>query len=453
MNEFQSNMPKASSEFKLLNASIKGLFNQYDYEIDFSQNNISILIGPNGTGKTTILELLSFVFAPTTKSLEIMLNTPFKSLSFSMNNGCSISIEKICDDSFKWFEENIIFSFFKSNKKISSFSFEHIADEIRNIQTHGFGFRGGMKDELLSSRYGMNENFLEKLETHIRIHTNDLLPDEDSFQFIRASRLDKVLIEKKQRTHPHRENRDEVEPLTLVNKAIKELYIDFSKEYTTRLTSAAAILPKVYLEENVEDMSYSEFTARHIAYKEKIKKYTKVGLINFESSSNLYSELSQPFNLNVDESLYNRKKDFLISYLKVFEVTLGVFEIIYDQINLFINIFNKRNALTKKEIKCSTQGIEIISKGHNDPVPLDRLSSGEKHDLLMFYELIFGSGEIIFIDEPEISLHIEWQTDFIEQLIKICGMNNCQVVLTTHSPYIVNGHDELIAPKQVIENE
>ena len=53
--------------------NVNKLFNQFSYNIAFQNNNISILIGPNGTGKTTIMDFLSFVFVPTPKVLKKLL--------------------------------------------------------------------------------------------------------------------------------------------------------------------------------------------------------------------------------------------------------------------------------------------------------------------------------------------------------------------------------------------
>jgi len=47
---------------------------------------------------------------------------------------------------------------------------------------------------------------------------------------------------------------------------------------------------------------------------------------------------------------------------------------------------------------------------------------------------------LICIDEPEISLHPEWQTDIIGQLQKaFSGYEGCHFIIATHSPQIVAG--------------
>ena len=72
----------------------------------------------------------------------------------------------------------------------------------------------------------------------------------------------------------------------------------------------------------------------------------------------------------------------------------------------------------------------------------------------MFYNLIFASEDnsLVLIDEPEISLHIAWQEDYLELLMKICEMNHLQAVVATHSPNIINGHFEFF-PKKGFSDE
>jgi predicted ATPase len=67
------------------------------------------------------------------------------------------------------------------------------------------------------------------------------------------------------------------------------------------------------------------------------------------------------------------------------------------------------------------------------------LSSGEQQILILFTYIAFNStdGKIFIIDEPELSLHIKWQEDFLEKLEKITP-DSTQLLLATHSPILAN---------------
>ena len=64
----------------------------------------------------------------------------------------------------------------------------------------------------------------------------------------------------------------------------------------------------------------------------------------------------------------------------------------------------------------------------------------------MLYELIFNvkPNILVLLDEPEISLHITWQKEFLNDLLKIIKIQNIQVLIATHSPAIINDRWDLV---------
>ena len=86
--------------------------------------------------------------------------------------------------------------------------------------------------------------------------------------------------------------------------------------------------------------------------------------------------------------------------------------------------------------------MKVIDEVSGKPIPLSRLSSGEKEILVLFYNLLFENtdGGILLVDEPEMSLHIVWQRMFIDDLKKIAALRNLTVIIATHSPQIINGN-------------
>lgn len=79
-------------------------------------------------------------------------------------------------------------------------------------------------------------------------------------------------------------------------------------------------------------------------------------------------------------------------------------------------------------------------------IPLNELSSGEKHEIILFFELIFSVEQsiTILIDEPELSLHVAWQKNFINDLLNIINQLNkkINIIIATHSPYIINKYEK-----------
>lgn len=67
---------------------------------------------------------------------------------------------------------------------------------------------------------------------------------------------------------------------------------------------------------------------------------------------------------------------------------------------------------------------------------IDTLSSGEKQIIILLTYLAFSRGRIFIIDEPEISLHPLWQEEFLDG-VKNLMPPSTQLIIATHSPAIV----------------
>jgi predicted ATPase len=79
-------------------------------------------------------------------------------------------------------------------------------------------------------------------------------------------------------------------------------------------------------------------------------------------------------------------------------------------------------------------------------IDMTRASSGELGIVTSFLGLasVIEDGSLVFVDEPEISLHPEWQMQYIDLLLKTFGnFGGCHFVLATHSPLILSD----ISPK------
>ena len=66
-----------------------------------------------------------------------------------------------------------------------------------------------------------------------------------------------------------------------------------------------------------------------------------------------------------------------------------------------------------------------------------QLSSGEKQMLAILLTVLIEDNKhtVLFMDEPEVSLHIEWQKQLIDLILELNP--NVQIILTTHSPAVI----------------
>jgi predicted ATP-binding protein involved in virulence len=84
----------------------------------------------------------------------------------------------------------------------------------------------------------------------------------------------------------------------------------------------------------------------------------------------------------------------------------------------------------------------LYPTGQGNELSPDVLSSGEQHELVMFYEFLFKvpKDSLLLIDEPELSLHIDWQQKFLKDLIEIADLAGFDVIIATHAPSIINNY-------------
>jgi len=111
---------------------------------------------------------------------------------------------------------------------------------------------------------------------------------------------------------------------------------------------------------------------------------------------------------------------------------------------------DKRTLMQKKDdIRVEDETLEIDKRFgfrfvSNDELhtilTLDQLSSGEKQMIIQVYELLFRaqSGTLVMIDEPELSLQMMWQMNYLKNLTEIASLRGFQCVVATHSPQIFN---------------
>ena len=96
----------------------------------------------------------------------------------------------------------------------------------------------------------------------------------------------------------------------------------------------------------------------------------------------------------------------------------------------------KKIIRTENEIRFSQIGETLVPY---------QLSSGEKQILAILLTVLVEDQQhyILFMDEPEVSLHIEWQKRLIELILELNP--NVQIILTTHSPAVImNGWMDMV---------
>lgn len=83
---------------------------------------------------------------------------------------------------------------------------------------------------------------------------------------------------------------------------------------------------------------------------------------------------------------------------------------------------------------------ELAITANKETIPLQSLSSGEKQLLRILLETAAAREHCILIDEPELSMHVDWQHRLV-RCMQIVNPN-VQIVLATHSPEVMAELDD-----------
>ncbi|HBR21969.1 MAG TPA: hypothetical protein DD713_05285 [Nitrospiraceae bacterium] len=111
-----------------------------------------------------------------------------------------------------------------------------------------------------------------------------------------------------------------------------------------------------------------------------------------------------------------------------------------EPIDRFVNLTNGFLEQTDKKVSVAGRGsLDVYLKSSDKPRPISSLSSGERQLVVMLAHLslnnnLAASG-VFIVDEPELSLHIDWQERFVDAIRE--ANPSVQLIMATHSPAII----------------
>ncbi len=179
-------------------------------------------------------------------------------------------------------------------------------------------------------------------------------------------------------------------------------------------------------------VSDSDVKKRLEDIEQKRERLARIGILPADRQS-----FSMPANA-IDENT----REVLAIYAEDTEAKLGMLEETASKIELFTDIINRR--FRYKSMEIAKTGY-LFRDHRGEEIPITVLSSGEQHQLVMLYQLLFEikPGTLVLIDEPELSLHIAWAKQFIKDLLAITALAGIDVLIATHSPDLIHDRWDL----------
>ncbi|MFA0811456.1 AAA family ATPase [Microbulbifer epialgicus] len=428
---------------KLKKLVINGLFGHFNHEIKFKEGNITIITAPNGYGKTICLKILDAIF---NTKMDFLSELQFSSIKLYSSNG-AILIEKNEEDSSKSFtiykgetkndQENYTYS-----PKDDNFINDKIYSIIREKDLHlgNEQILESLKKDKLNERADILDAYL-----NFKIHKNHHIDIDITPKWLSIFRSslnvhfiqDQRLIQRDD-TSSHKQVKNNF--VNTIEKYAAELatLIKESRDESGRISQRLdSSFPQRLLAENLS-LSISspdtlENDLKHL--KEKTAKLV---------SYNLFATEHHPPNPEIPTKIKDEDRKALTLYVKDTKEKLSAYDDIHRKIEIFSRILNN-NRLSFKKVKIAPDsGFYFLTKDERK-LKLTQLSSGEQHQVVLLFELIFKTeaNVLVLIDEPEISLHVAWQKEFLNDLKEIIEIQNMPVVIATHSPQIIGDNWDL----------
>jgi len=252
-------------------------------------------------------------------------------------------------------------------------------------------------------------------------------------QFIEAQRLLGFSSERRMRGY---ERGTRLEPAVLrCSNEMAGLIRDKQTEYGKKAQQLDSSFPSRVLQLQSGNSVLAETLKNRLESLEaQQQRLLSVGVLPAE-----HHRRSMPEGNSSDEAT----RRILSLYVGDVESKLSVFTSLTEKVETLQRVINERFSYKRLEID-SRSGFKFIGRGDKILQPTD-LSSGEQHELVLFYELLFKTKEnaLILIDEPELSLHVAWQVQFLKDLSDVTRLSGFDVLLATHSPQIINDRWDL----------
>ena len=256
--------------------------------------------------------------------------------------------------------------------------------------------------------------------------------------FIETQRLLDFVRQRAPRGRPGPTDRST--PFTYAVRAISADLAQRIAQVTQRFASRSQALdqsfPRRFVTGNVPTYSVDDLRARISELDNMRTQFRKVGLLG--------EETDYPLEKETLEKVGDAERKVMTLYVND---SMGKLEPLHDlssSLSLLLGIVNGK--FKHKSLAVSRQhGFNVVDD-EGRALALNDLSSGEQHELVLAYSLLFKVQEnsLVMIDEPELSLHIDWQTAFLNDLLEIVRSNKFDVILATHSPSIIGTHDDLM---------
>lgn len=435
---------------RITGVAVRKLFGIFNHDVRFNtEERITIIHGPNGFGKTILLKTIQALFS---RNYYELLRIPFSEFSVSFDDGSTLRVrtrlsppqeEKIAGqfnmELIRSDGETRAFDLTLPKHDEVHFPIEIVSDTVPELQRVGpqhwihvptqeqlsieqvfdrFGDR--LPVRRATSRRPKEEPWYTQLLKSVQVH------------FIVTQRLLKFPV---RRRREYELAQSMVPTVAAYSEELAASIQEKAAEYGVLSQSLDRTFPtRLMMEGTAPDLSVEEIRQKLEALEKRRLRLMQAGVLDKEREID--------FGI-LPNKITDANKNVLLVYVQDTTKKLEVFEAITNKIDLLMSMVNNR--FLYKTMSVTRRGGFVFTSSVGSSLAPALLSSGEQHEIVLLYELLFkvAPGSLILIDEPELSLHVVWQQQFLSDLQQITRVGQFDALIATHSPQIIHDRWDL----------
>jgi predicted ATP-binding protein involved in virulence len=441
------------------------LFGLYNHDVHLrTEDRVTIIHGPNGVGKTAFLRIIESLFKGRYSQLIKVL---FDRLTITFIDGEFLHVERLIklpriESNEKNDSENV-------NDFMLRFVYERLGNDnlifdwrldLNELQMHASRINSLLpylnrvgpdlwEDERINTKYSSNELVLKYSHLLPDNHHSRTNKDPEwlvelrrsvNVHLVETQRLLKSELEIEELRYTRHIGRD-VGMTSTVKTYAKALHRQISDKLALYAKESQALdqtFPQRMLDEKFGTLAVDKLKEFMIDLEEKRAELKRIGLIDDNTPA--------PFNIDALDRVNPTQITVMSLYVEDTGAKLGVLHDLSQRVILLLDNINRKFKNKNIAINRNTGLVAFDDAGNS--LDLDSLSSGEQHEIVLMYDLLFRvqRNSLVLIDEPELSLHVTWQKSFLPELLKIVNTAGFDVILATHSPFIVGSRRDLATP-------
>ena len=437
----------------LVRIEVQQLLDRFDHCFKFDPEwEFLIIHGPNGVGKTKLLELLNYAF---TGQFLKLARLPFQRARFTFDDNAWIEIEReVTSPTRPLFDEDVVprnnvpndamlyWRLKLPREKLITYNFKPELDpsDLRQLDRihhewpiarigpqHWIDHSTG--EELdsfeLAERYGVQLSSREDLRELSPRLASTL--DAQSIHLIQTQRLLNIAKIARRRDFRNEGTIQEATVVAYAEDLSRQLKAALAENSRRSQDLDRSFPSRLFGQPGNFTATESEMRAHYDAQLELRSKLAEIDILD--------KSLELPLPNRPLESWELRA---LSTYLADTDEKLQTFQGLLNKVELIRDIVDRRFLFKTLEIG-QEFGFAFRNEDSRVMISPKELSSGEQHQLVLMYDLLMNVDDytLVLIDEPEISLHIDWQTVFLEDLHDIAKLRNLRFIIATHSPQII----------------